>query len=213
MWQHGSFTTRLLVEQVDAVCAAMHYLPMHALDAPISSSGVLAACHIRGAECRTTMQRSWHSVCGSRASCEILRASGAWSHTQGSRRCVDGIVQMHTGMSSAATTVESACHIYAKFLARCCLHPAVARLPALTGMACVCLQATLAVLHQNVLPCITAPGLNWVITKVCQAQIEAMLDDVKKEVSRVRNGGHMLPCHIQSHYSVTVGSALKPSKE
>lgn len=67
----------------------------------------------------------------------------------------------------------------------------------------VCVQATLAVLHQNVLPCVTAPGLNWVITKVCQAQIEAMLDDVKKEASRIRNGGQMLP-HINC--SVTVSN-------
>ena len=55
----------------------------------------------------------------------------------------------------------------------------------------MCVQATLAVLHQNVLPCISAPGLNWVITKICRAQIEAMLEDVKKEVSRIRKGGQM----------------------
>lgn len=58
---------------------------------------------------------------------------------------------------------------------------------------CVCgLQATLAVLHQNVLPIVSAPGLNWVLTKICKAQIEAMLDDVKKEVTRVNEG---IFCH------------------
>jgi hypothetical protein len=64
----------------------------------------------------------------------------------------------------------------------CCLRSAAWR---------VCAQATLAVLHQNVLPCVSAPGLNWVITKICRAQIEAMLDDVKKEVSRITKGGQV----------------------
>lgn len=44
-------------------------------------------------------------------------------------------------------------------------------------------------LHQNVLPIVSAPGLNWVITKICTAQIEAMLEDVKKEVARLNAGG------------------------
>lgn len=34
MWQHGSFTTRLLVEQVDDVCTAMRHLCM--LGCPLS---------------------------------------------------------------------------------------------------------------------------------------------------------------------------------
>lgn len=49
-------------------------------------------------------------------------------------------------------------------------------------------QATLAVLHQNVLPCVTAPGLNWILSKICRAQIEAMLEDVKQEVNRIQRG-------------------------
>lgn len=57
-------------------------------------------------------------------------------------------------------------------------------------------EATLAVLHQNVLPVVYAPGLNWVITKICKAQIEAMLQDFHAEVDRVKAGGP-IPKHQQ----------------
>mmetsp|Transcript_2675 Transcript_2675/g.7945 ORF Transcript_2675/g.7945 Transcript_2675/m.7945 type:complete len:317 (-) Transcript_2675:355-1305(-) len=49
-------------------------------------------------------------------------------------------------------------------------------------------QATLAVLHQNVLPIVSAPGLNWVLSKICKAQVEAMLHDVRTEVDRIKTG-------------------------
>jgi hypothetical protein len=54
---------------------------------------------------------------------------------------------------------------------------------------CSCaLQGTYAVLHQNILPCVSAPGLNWLVTKVCRAQIENMLRDLKQEIQRVNKG-------------------------
>lgn len=43
-------------------------------------------------------------------------------------------------------------------------------------------------LHQNLLPCVSAPGLNWLVTKVCRAQIENMLKDLKQEIRRVNKG-------------------------
>lgn len=50
------------------------------------------------------------------------------------------------------------------------------------------MQGTYAVLHQNLLPCVSAPGLNWLVTKVCRAQIENMLKDLKQEIRRVNKG-------------------------
>jgi hypothetical protein len=50
------------------------------------------------------------------------------------------------------------------------------------------------VLHQNILPCVSAPGLNWLVTKVCRAQIENMLRDLKQEISRVKNGMSYMIC-------------------
>lgn len=57
-------------------------------------------------------------------------------------------------------------------------------------------EATLAVLHQNVLPVVYAPGLNWVVTKICKAQVEAMLQDVQAEVDRIK-AGNPIPEHQQ----------------
>lgn len=53
------------------------------------------------------------------------------------------------------------------------------------------MQATQAVLHQNVLPCVTAPGLNWLVTRICRAQIEGMLHDLKQEIGRLDRGEGM----------------------
>jgi hypothetical protein len=50
------------------------------------------------------------------------------------------------------------------------------------------MQSTFGVLHQNLLPCVSAPGLNWLVTKVCRAQIENMLKDLKHEIRRVNRG-------------------------
>jgi hypothetical protein len=66
------------------------------------------------------------------------------------------------------------------------------------------LQGTYAVLHQNLLPCVSAPGLNWLVTKVCRAQIENMLKDLKQEIRRVNKGVSLLDlngicCCASSH--------------
>lgn len=49
-------------------------------------------------------------------------------------------------------------------------------------------EATIAVLHQNVLPVVYMPGLNWALTKICKAQIETLLHDVHTEVDRIKTG-------------------------
>lgn len=55
-------------------------------------------------------------------------------------------------------------------------------------------KATMAVLHQNILPKVSAPGLNWVLTGICKRQIENMVEDVQKEVERL-NKGEPIPKH------------------
>jgi hypothetical protein len=161
----------------------VHFIPMHVLVAPVSSkfelpqddNAKVMAFRLRTPGFMRKFEGFWRmepypgqpQVCG-RQSSGICRGS-LGSHS--CRICRSPLWQaLCLGAVSTQLQLDG------------CLHSAA------KGM---CVQATLAVLHQNVLPCVSAPGLNWVITKICRAQIEAMLEDVKKEVSRIRNGAQM----------------------
>lgn len=66
---------------------------------------------------------------------------------------------------------------------------------------------TYAVLHQNLLPCVSAPGLNWLVTKVCRAQIENMLKDLKQEIRRVNKGD---PIPAEQQQKMEKGASAQP---